>query len=216
MAKIKEIFESIQGEGLYVGEKQIFVRFANCNLNCAFCDTEFKENLFDLDKTELYEKIKDYNADLISLTGGEPLLHAGFIKEFLLEYKNKLNKKIHLETNGTLYNELSKVIDFIDVVSMDIKIESATKEKNRFLDNEKFLKCSKGKAFIKVVFTKDIQKGEIEHILYLAKQYNAPLILQPKTPIDVKTPFLEIYNKFYKEYKNVRLIPQTHIFLQVQ
>ena len=216
MAKIKEVFESIQGEGVYVGEKQIFVRFSKCNLNCTFCDTNFRENLFELNEDELYEKIKDYDAASISLTGGEPLLHAGFIKNFLLKYKNKLNKKIHLETNGTLYNELNEVVDLVDVIAMDIKIKSATKEENRFLDNDRFLQNSRGKAFIKVVFTKNIQEGEIEHILYLAKKYKTLLILQPKTPIDIKTPFLEIYNRFYREYKNVKLIPQTHTFLQVR
>ena len=39
--KIKEIFESIQGEGPYVGYKQLFIRFCNCNLKCNYCDTEF-------------------------------------------------------------------------------------------------------------------------------------------------------------------------------
>ncbi|MCX5784758.1 MAG: 7-carboxy-7-deazaguanine synthase QueE [Elusimicrobia bacterium] len=37
-AKISEIFFSIQGEGLYCGQKQVFLRFAGCNLNCAYCD----------------------------------------------------------------------------------------------------------------------------------------------------------------------------------
>ena len=35
---ITEIFCSIQGEGLYLGQKQIFVRFAHCNLDCDYCD----------------------------------------------------------------------------------------------------------------------------------------------------------------------------------
>ena len=51
-ADISEIFVSIQGEGLYAGQKQVFVRFAGCNLwtgreedrasaVCRFCDTDF-------------------------------------------------------------------------------------------------------------------------------------------------------------------------------
>lgn len=36
---ITEIFQSIQGEGIYIGERQVFVRFAFCNLSCAYCDT---------------------------------------------------------------------------------------------------------------------------------------------------------------------------------
>ncbi len=38
-AKISEIFSSIQGEGLYLGKRHIFVRFFGCNMRCAYCDT---------------------------------------------------------------------------------------------------------------------------------------------------------------------------------
>ena len=40
-AKIKEIFESVQGEGSIVGFKQLFIRFCGCNLRCKYCDTDF-------------------------------------------------------------------------------------------------------------------------------------------------------------------------------
>ena len=86
--KVKEIFSSIQGEGPVVGYKQLFIRFCNCNLKCNYCDTEFdKTNSEEFSPQELYKKItSEYNLKTfhsISLTGGEPLLSAEFLKEFL-------------------------------------------------------------------------------------------------------------------------------------
>ena len=40
-AQLIEVFSSIQGEGLLVGCRQIFLRFALCNLDCDYCDTPF-------------------------------------------------------------------------------------------------------------------------------------------------------------------------------
>ena len=44
MVRVKEIFTSIQGEGPYVGYKQLFIRLCGCNLNCSYCDTDFGVN----------------------------------------------------------------------------------------------------------------------------------------------------------------------------
>ena len=215
--KIKEIFTSIQGEGPYVGEKQIFVRFCKCNLACKFCDTDFSfENANEYDEIELFNLLLNKKADTISFTGGEPLVEVDFLLSFLEKYKDKLNKKIYLETNGTLPCELSKIIDFVDVISMDIKLKSAADEKNRFDDNEKFLEiANKKEVFIKVVFDNNIADDEIISCINLAKKNNNLIILQPKMPMSEKLNIEEIFDKFYKNYKNIRLIPQVHKFLNL-
>ena len=215
--KIREIFTSIQGEGLYVGQKHIFVRFCKCNLNCAYCDTDFNsQNAKDYNIDDLALNLADNDAEVISFMGGEPLLELDFLKEFLSEYKSKLNKKIYLETNGTLYKNLAQIIDYIDIISMDIKLESATGQKNLFFENEEFLKIAQKKeTFIKAVFDENISDDEIEKVTYLAKKYNTLLILQPKMPINKGLDLDNIYNKFYKKYKNIRLIPQVHKYLNL-
>ena len=71
--KINEIFSSIQGEGPVVGYKQLFIRFCGCNLNCAYCDTEFDIGK-EYSPQELFKKIStEYDLKTfhsISLTGG--------------------------------------------------------------------------------------------------------------------------------------------------
>jgi len=216
--KIKEIFTSIQGEGLWVGERHIFVRFCKCNLNCAFCDTDFDiNNSKEFSSEELYKILKDNGCEVVSLTGGEPLLDVEFLKHFLKNYKEKLNKKIYLETNGTLPKNLEKIIDYVDIVAMDIKLESATQQKNNFPENDNFLDiASKKDVFIKVVFDKNIKENEIQEVIKLAKKYNKTVVLQPKMPLGKDVDLNKIFNDFYKHYKNIRLICQTHKFLNLQ
>lgn len=218
-ANIKEIFESVQGEGIFVGEKQVFVRFAGCNLQCAYCDTDYyiDKSTLVLKEEELFDKLRKYGAGIISLTGGEPLMSIDFLDSFLKKYKKYLNKKIYLETNGTLPDELDRIIDEVDIIAMDIKIQSATNQINQFDINEKFLDVAyKKDVFIKVVFTSSITEDEINSILNLVSKYNTPLVLQPKTPFREDEPFMEIYNKFYDKHKTTLLIPQTHKFLNLR
>lgn len=93
-ARISDIFASMQGEGVYLGEEQCFVRFYDCGLKCDYCDTKpttFKEynvdNLLDTIKQEIGpRKIKT-----VSITGGEPLLQ----RDFLLDFLPQLKKKFH-------------------------------------------------------------------------------------------------------------------------
>ena len=229
---IKEIFASIQGEAHYIGEKQLFIRFCDCNLNCTYCDTDFqRENSFpihDLNKTEqnpissekLAEIANQHKVETVSLTGGEPLLH----KDFLIEFLPKLNnKKIYLETNGILFDELNAIIDYVNVVSMDIKLPCSTNQKARFEENRNFIKVAtqnKKEIFAKIILDKNYSKEEIVKTVELLKEFDIPLIIQPmdcrnkvnelnqKDMINLLDFILEIYPK-------TRLIPQVHKYLKL-
>ena len=217
--KIKEIFTSVQGEGPYVGYKQLFIRFCNCNLKCNYCDTDFKDdNYEEFDTERLLERINRYsNYHSISLTGGEPLLSVDFLKTFL----PRTGKKIYLETNATLADKFLEVKPFIDIVSADIKLESATGIKDSYKFHDKFFaNCNGVETFAKIVFNKNIKDEEIEICCDLGRRHGVELILQPEMQNDlmIVTPEFaeEILDKFLQHYSNVRLIPQVHKFLNLK
>lgn len=242
-AKIKEIFASIQGEGLYIGTKQLFIRFCACNLNCAYCDTPHlpqnindKDTFYEFSPNELVEYINekyDINTiNYISLTGGEPLIW----NEFLAEFLPKVKTKFYLETNATITDNLEKILPFIEVIAADIKLPSCSGIKNSFELHNKFFDvikhskidcaitrqydCEGKKIFAKIIFDDKITDEEINKCVNLAKKYDLELILQPKmngNNISLDTPhIINIFNKFMEKYKKVRLIPQVHKFMDIE
>ncbi len=231
-AFIKEIFSSIQGEALYIGEKQLFIRFCGCNLKCAYCDTDHTNNetffVQELNKEfknpvsaeVLAEIANSFKEKTISLTGGEPLLHKDFLKSFI---KKLDDKKIYLETNGVLYQELAEIIELVDVVSMDIKLPCSTAQKAQFDENRKFIEVATKAAkeiFAKIVLDKNYSKNELISAVEILKEFEIPLIIQPMDCKDKlnelnKTLLIELVNFTLEHYPKTRLIPQVHKFLSL-
>ena len=217
--KLKELFASIQGEGPLVGYKQIFMRLCGCNLKCKYCDTDFDAiNAKEYTISELLEYVEKHSeCHSVSLTGGEPLLHTSFIREFA----QISPLPIYLETNATLFEQLNDVIDYIEYVSADIKLPSATGMSAQWDIHDKFFEiANKKNLYAKVVFDSKITDDEIENVCNLAKKHNIELVLQPKMigdKMSVSSDFCtEILEKFTQKHNNTRLIPQVHKFLDVQ
>lgn len=233
---IIEIFSSIQGEGKYVGCRQIFIRLADCNLNCAYCDTDYRRAEYCKVETAAgsmtFRKMKNpltveqvaeivYNllevpTQALSITGGEPLIHWQFIRE-LSEAVRKFGLKILLETNGTLYDELAKVLDAVDIISMDIKLPSVV-GKDLFELHRRFLEVSRGKeVYVKIVVTGKATLEEFLRAVRLVASIDREilLIIQPVTPcrgakaISAKK-LLRLQEIALREVRDVRVIPQTH------
>jgi organic radical activating enzyme len=226
MAKIAEIFSSIQGEGRWVGRRQVFVRLASCNLNCAYCDTKIN-TATEMSAIQVANKVKLLVKPLhshhsISLTGGEPLLAgAGFINSFASAVADT-GLPVHLETNGTLPDVLREVIGSLTFLSMDIKIPSATGEPPQYEANRRFLEIAGAKeCCVKVVFTPESNPDEIETAVNIVAEVDStiPFILQPATPVgDVKKfpaqdLMISLYDLAAGVLKDVRVIPQIHRFL---
>ena len=223
-AKIQEIFLSLQGEGLYAGIPQLFVRFYGCNLSCNFCDTK-QDSFKTFTTASLMSKILEYEKPYhsISITGGEPLLQAEFIKDFLHTYKKFHRKLIYLETNGVLHKELSKVIEYIDIVAMDFKLPSSTSQTHFWQAHEAFLKiASKKDAFVKAVITKDTAAEDISRMSEIVKNVSSdiPIVLQPVTASNEnEKPDNEALENFKgiaeKLVNRIEIIPQVHKMIGV-
>nr|MBP6315750.1 7-carboxy-7-deazaguanine synthase QueE [Chitinophagaceae bacterium] len=95
-----ETFYSIQGEGFYQGHAAFFIRLAGCDVGCVWCDV--KES-WDAEKHEmrsidsLLEEVQKTNAEIVIITGGEPLMYdCGPLTEAL----QQAGYKTHLETSA--------------------------------------------------------------------------------------------------------------------
>lgn len=224
-AFVYEIFFSYQGEGLYAGLPQIFVRFAGCNIRCRCCDTAYSVKISAkamlMSREEMFGEIKKLsvknkklltNPPSVSFTGGEPLLYAGFLKELLPDLK-KSGFSVYLETNATLPRQLEKIIKYCDIISMDFKFASEC-GRSLWKAHKEFLAMSKNKAFVKTVITNRTKFSDIKKSVETIKAVSAKtyLILQPSTGKD-RPDIRKLYD-FHSyclgELPNARLMPQMH------
>ncbi|MDP3143307.1 MAG: 7-carboxy-7-deazaguanine synthase QueE [Candidatus Omnitrophota bacterium] len=220
--KISEIFSSIQGEGVYQGVKQVFVRFFGCNRNCIFCDTpqhKFKEYL----APELFKKIEleDRNYHSVSFTGGEPLLQKDFLKE-IASFCKWHDKTVYLETNGTLPTALGEVIELVDIIAMDFKLPTSTGAGDLWQEHEKFLRiASKKEVLVKAVICKTTQETDIIKAVEILRsaEKDIPFILQPNSfdqDDDLITKMWG-YKKYCQNYlSDVRISSRYHKILAVR
>ena len=115
---VKEIFLTLQGEGMQAGRRAVFLRLAGCNLwtgreqdrataQCTFCDTDFVgmdgENGGRYEAAALAGKVaalwESGERPLVVITGGEPMLQ---LDAALIDALHANGFEIAVETNGTL------------------------------------------------------------------------------------------------------------------
>ena len=108
--RLVEIFESLQGEGRNMGRPCVFVRFAGCNLSCAWCDTDVRKR-FELSLAELVKEVKGFRAKSVILTGGEPTIQRG-MPELVARLKAE-GYWIGVETNGLVDADWLGFVDYV-------------------------------------------------------------------------------------------------------
>lgn len=199
VAELVEIFSGVQGEGTLVGERQIFIRFAGCNLRCRFCDTPTARAPSARFRAEQTPGRRDFESlanpaaidDLlalvirlhepkslhgsVSITGGEPLMQADAVAA-LLPGIRAAGLQTYLESNGTLPEALAVVIEDLDYVSMDVKLPSATRQAPQWDAHRQFLTVCRDRRpdglalIVKAVVTDATPMSEIEQAAALVAE----------------------------------------------
>ncbi|MBQ1649563.1 MAG: radical SAM protein [Prevotella sp.] len=108
--KVNEIFYSLQGEGVYTGTAAVFLRLSGCNMKCWFCDTKGHEQGTEMTEEEIAERVSQYPARHIVITGGEPTMQLNARLTQLLHEKGFF---IQIETNGALPLKDGTEVDWI-------------------------------------------------------------------------------------------------------
>ncbi|MBO3461175.1 7-carboxy-7-deazaguanine synthase QueE [Aetokthonos hydrillicola Thurmond2011] len=217
-ARLIEVFSAIQGEGLNVGTRQIFIRFAMCDLRCHFCDSSHTWDIPHNCRIERSPGLRDFEIhpnpvslpmllewverqnlsglhDSISLTGGEPLLHTQFLLEFLPQV-GATGLPIYLETGGHRPEQLAMILPYLDSVGMDFKLPSTSGE-SRWQEHAKFLQLcydSHVEIFVKIIISQTTDSTELERSALLVADVSPtiPVFLQPVTPLEKPFAFTEI------------------------
>jgi organic radical activating enzyme len=254
-ARLIEVFSAIQGEGHNVGTRQIFIRFAFCDLRCHFCDSahtweapatcsieqtpglrDFQTHPNPVPLDSLLEWADRQNQpglhDSISLTGGEPLLHASFLAEFLPQLRARTGLPVYLETGGHRPQQLAAILPYLDSVGMDIKLPSVSGE-SHWPAHAEFLKMcniAQVEVFVKIIISSQTKREELEQAaeMVAAVSPEVPVFLQPVTPLAAsevearQVPVmlapaaervLEWQALIKRQLKRVRVVPQTHKIL---
>lgn len=97
--RVNEIFYSIQGEGYHTGRAAVFIRLSGCNLQCPFCDTNFK-SYTDMTEEDIVDKVCSLSlkCGFVVITGGEPTLQDTTL---LIDMLHQNGYKVSMESNGT-------------------------------------------------------------------------------------------------------------------
>lgn len=248
---VLEVFSTFQGEGPRVGARQVFVRLARCDLRCAFCDTpesyptpekakieiraggdhhEHPENPVSVsDIVAAVARLDDPPGvhECVSITGGEPLLHPNAVREIAIGART-LGLAVHVETGGHRPGAVRAVLDLVDTVSPDLKLESACRAPTPWdahRETYQVLEAAGKVLAIKAIVCATTPVAEVAEAAAFAAEHapSAPLVLQPVTSIGIDAPAPPPTSHIYRlhaaagrVHPDVRVIPQVHRYLGVR
>lgn len=228
--QLSEIFTSIEGEGVFVGTKTLFVRMAGCHLKCRWCDTSYalpmlSGSRFSIGyaKQLIAERLQPFTYK-VNFTGGEPLLQFEAVIE-LAKFVRQRGLRTYLESACYDSVRFGKLIPYIDICKVEFKMSDSqvvdTNHYDDLLQNE--IMClrisvdARKISYIKVVVTKSTDYDEFANLVNNIFRKVCPsgisgFVIQPSSGVD--EPSIDQLMRFYDivcpHYTEVRIIPQSH------
>ena len=170
--KISEIFHSLQGEGVSTGAPCVFVRLAQCNLHCSWCDTKYtwdferyryEDEVRERTVAEVAQLVNDAPSRRLVLTGGEPLLQQRALKEFFARLAPDI--AVEIETNGTITPE-PPALSRVNQWNVSPKLDNAG-DPEHFRIKPEVLRALRdtGRAYLKLVVRGDADYAEADALV---------------------------------------------------
>jgi len=231
---INEIFVSFQGEGPSVGRPAVFVRFAGCNVNCSFCDTNHSAVIGFETPAELVARIEavmktslfppdSFAGFRCVFTGGEPLLQ---LDEDLVDAVKRLGFLPCIETNGekdTLSSSPARSTLQMLKECYEVVVSPKSCEWSNFLLN--YATCLKVLFPYSEVFDdRDLREMTMKVGVSRSDVVVPDFVVQPITPghndfiesewhLNCTLAMQFTYMRRQQFGEEWRVIPQTHVFM---
>lgn len=229
---VLEIFgPTIQGEGMVIGRKTMFIRTAGCDYSCSWCDSKFtwdgseKSNIQLMEPEDVWNRLTEEGGDRfghVTISGGNPALLAHLSE--LVDLLHKKNIKIALETQGSKWQPWFESID--DLTLSPKPPSSGMKTNFEILDQiiNRLHQDQKGTFSLKVVI---FDKNDLKYAIDLHQRYpDVEFFLQVGND-DLETmdnekllgQMLRQYEQLIEQVmesnvlKDVRVLPQLHTYL---
>jgi 7-carboxy-7-deazaguanine synthase len=229
---VMEIFgPTIQGEGMVIGQKTMFVRTAGCDYSCSWCDSSFtwdgsgKKDIRMMEPMEIWqelERIGGNNFSFVTISGGNPALLTNLSE--LIQLLKEKQIKTGLETQGSKWQDWFYEIDELTISpkppssKMDTNFEILDEIISKLKQNEQ----SKFSLKVVVFDEEDYRYAQKVH----SRNPDIPFFLQvgndDLTTMDNKELLLHLLDKYERliekviqdpTLNNVKVLPQMHTLL---
>ena len=163
--RITDISKTFNARGSYINIPVVVVAFYGCNNKCEFCNSKGSSGQYEipsvrLSDEEIVNKIKQYEEEIVILTGGEPSLYD--LRSLISEIQN-LGKSVLVETNGNSINN----IDNADHIQYSPKPHDTKNDKVGIVMEVKYF-ARVHEVLVPIRYTKDL-RGEtfVNHVVKL-------------------------------------------------